>query len=169
MFPSVFKRSTLTGTAVRPLQFQRFYSVKDVITKEDTNEVSLTEQQQELPKEIISGAPKELVTERQVRIYQEAKSAMQSAHNNGKFWRIDWDVLGKGNRWENDLMGYQGSSDYMQAWAVKFDTLESAIRFAKGQGWTYYVQEPKHRHIRKKEYSDNFFYSKGPLKHIRTK
>lgn len=28
-------------------------------------------------------------------------------------WKLDWDVLGKGHRWENDLIGYQSSSDYM--------------------------------------------------------
>ena len=65
-------------------------------------------------KEIVSGAPRELVTERVVRIYQEAKPATQSGHHNGSHWKLDWDVLGKGNRWENDLMGYQGSADYMQ-------------------------------------------------------
>lgn len=120
-------------------------------------------------KEIVSGAPKELTTERVVRIFQEAKPATQSGHNNGKFWKLDWDVLGKGNRWENDLMGYQGSSDYMQGTIMKFDTKDSAIRFAEGQGWSYYLQEPKKRHFRKKEYAMNFDHSTGPLKHIRTK
>ncbi|KAM9889263.1 hypothetical protein OXX79_012268 [Metschnikowia pulcherrima] len=52
---------------------------------------------------------------------------------------------------------------------MKFDTKESAIRFAEGQGWSFYVQEPKVRHFRKKEYAMNFAHSSGPLKHIRTK
>lgn len=132
-------------------------------------ELGLTEDQQDLPKELVSGAPLELVTEREVRIYKEAKTAMQSGHHNGKYWRIDWDVLSKGNRWENDLIGYQGSADYMQATSLKFDTLEAAIRFAKGQGYSYYVQEPKKRHFRQKDYSSNFLWSPTKLKHIRTK
>lgn len=119
--------------------------------------------------EIVSGAPKELTTNRVVRIYKEAKPATQSSNHNGAFWKIDWDILGKGNRWENDLIGYQSSSDYMQGTALKFDTKEAAIRFADGQGWDHYVQEPKKKHFRKKEYSVNFYHSAGPLKHIRTK
>lgn len=119
--------------------------------------------------EVVSGAPKALTTERVVRIFKEAKPATQLGNHNGKFWKLDWDVLGKGNRWENDLMGYQGSADYMQGTIMKFDTKDSAIRFAEGQGWSYYVQEPKQRHFRKKEYAVNFLHSAGPLKHIRTK
>lgn len=119
--------------------------------------------------EIVSGAHKDLVTSRTVRIYQEAKPATQLGHHNGDHWKLDWDVLGRANRWENDLMGYQSSGDYMQGTIMKFDTREAAIRFAEGQGWTYYVKEPKKRHFRKKEYSANFYHSAGPLKHIRTK
>lgn len=119
--------------------------------------------------EIISGAPLDLSTSRVVRIYRQSKSATQSSNHNGSFWLLDWDVLGKGNRWENDLMGYQGSADYMQGTIMKFDTKEAAIRFAQGQGWDHYIQEPKTRHFRKKDYSVNFLHSAGPLKHIRTK
>lgn len=119
--------------------------------------------------EVVSGAPEELTTNRIVRIYKEAKPATQSGKHQGKAWKLDWDVLGKGNRWENDLMGYQSSADYMQGTIMKFDTKEAAIKFAQGQGWDHYVQEPKQRHFRKKEYSSNFYHSPGPLKHIRTK
>ncbi|KAK6462818.1 ETC complex I subunit conserved region-domain-containing protein [Scheffersomyces coipomensis] len=119
--------------------------------------------------EIVSGAPKDLITSRVVRIYQEAKAATQSGHHNGSHWKLDWDVLGQGNRWENDLMGYQGSADYMQGTIMHFDTKEAAINFAERQGWDHYVQEPKKRHFRKKDYSANFYHSAGPLKHIRTK
>lgn len=121
------------------------------------------------PKELVSGAPEELVTKRVVRIYQQAKPATQSGHHNGSHWKLDWDVLGKGNRWENDLIGYQSTADVMQCTTMQFDNKESAIRFAQGQGWDHYVQEPKKRHFRKKEYANNFLHSSGPLKHIRTK
>lgn len=119
--------------------------------------------------EVVSGAPETLSTNRVVRIFKEAKAATQQGRHNGKSWKLDWDVLGKGNRWENDLMGYQSSADYMQGTIMKFDTKEAAIRFAQGQGWDHYVQEPKERHFRKKEYAMNFYHSAGPLKHIRTK
>ncbi|OWB80380.1 hypothetical protein B5S32_g4650 [[Candida] boidinii] len=121
------------------------------------------------PNDIVSGAPKELTLNRVVRIYKEAKYATQSGERNTDFWRIDWDVLTKGNRWENDMMGYQGSSDYMQGTRLNFDTKEAAIRFAEGQGYGYYLQEPKERKFKKKQYATNFLHSTGPLKHIRTK
>lgn len=124
---------------------------------------------EEVKKELISGAPKEMTTSRVVRIFKEAKPATQSGHHNGTFWKLDWDVLTSGNRWENDLMGYQGSADALQGTILKFDTRESAVRFAEGQGWSYYVQEPKVRHFRKKEYANNFLHSETKLKHIRTK
>lgn len=122
-------------------------------------------------KELCSGAPSELANEanRVVRIYKEAKYATQSAHGNGKYWRLEFDILSKGNRWENDLMGFQSSSDYMHASRLNFDTKEAAVRFADGQGWDYYVQEPKERKIKPKQYAANFVHSYGPLKFIRTK
>lgn len=123
----------------------------------------------DVPKEVVSGAPRELITSRVVRIYKESKPATQSANHNGDHWKLDWDILGGGNRWENDLIGYQGSADYMQGTIMKFDTKEAAINFAEGQGWDHYVQEPKQKRFVKKEYSDNFYHSSGPLKHIRTK
>lgn len=125
--------------------------------------------QEKMPKELVSGAPKEMSTQRMVKIYKEAKPATQSSNHNGTRWKLDWNVLGKGNRWEDHLIGYQASADYMQGTIMQFDTKESAIRFAEGQGWDYYVQEPNKRHFRRKEYAFNFVHSYGPLKHIRTK
>lgn len=121
-----------------------------------------------VPKEIVSGAPSYL-TERTVRIYKESKPATQSSNNNGKSWKVDWDIIGKQNRWENDLMGYQGTADTMNATSLRFDNKEAAIKFVEGQGWDYYIYEPKERKFRKKDYSANFYHSYGPLKHIRTK
>lgn len=122
-------------------------------------------------KQLISGAPEELSVSgnRLVRIYKEAPYATQNGVRNTKFWKLEWDILGKGNRWENDLTGYQSTADYMQATRLDFSEKEEAIRFAESNGWDYYVTEPKTKKFKKKEYSSNFFHSKGPLKHIFTK
>lgn len=122
----------------------------------------------QVPKEIVSGAP-EAAINRIVKIYKPAKPATQSSNNDGSTWRLDFDIIGKSNRWENDLMGWQGTGDIMNATTLRFDTKDSAVRFAEGQGWDYYVTEPKTRKFRKKDYSANFYHSAGPLKHIRTK
>jgi NADH dehydrogenase (ubiquinone) Fe-S protein 4 len=84
-------------------------------------------------------------------------------------WRLDWDIVDVANRWENDLIGWQSSGDYMQATQMKFTSKESAIKFANKQGWDFYIQEPHHRKFRVKQYANNFVHSYGKLKHIRTK
>jgi len=82
---------------------------------------------------------------------------------------MDWDVLGKGYRWENLLMGWQSSADFMQGTHVNFKTKEDAIRFAEKQGYEYFVQEPNERKIIPKAYANNFLFTDKKLKHIRTK
>lgn len=82
---------------------------------------------------------------------------------------MDWDILPKGHRWENPLMGWQSSGDYMQGTNLDFKTKEDAVAFAEKQGYEYFVQEPKERVISPKAYANNFLYSPGKLKHIRTK
>ncbi|KAK4097018.1 hypothetical protein N658DRAFT_500953 [Parathielavia hyrcaniae] len=121
-----------------------------------------------LPAAVMSGAPIELQA-RTVRIFKPSKPATQSGDNLGKRWRMDWDVLPKGHRWENPLMGWQSSGDQMQGTALKFRTKEEAIAFAEKQGYEYFVQEPNERKFTPKAYANNFLYSPGKLKHIRTK
>ncbi|KAJ0385562.1 hypothetical protein COL922a_006140 [Colletotrichum nupharicola] len=117
---------------------------------------------------VLSGAPMELQA-RTVRIYQEAKPATQSGDWQGHHWRMDWDILPKGHRWENPLMGWQSSGDMMQGTKLNFKSKEDAIHFAEKQGYEYFVQEPQSRRIRPKAYANNFLYSPKKLKHIRTK
>ncbi|CRK41219.1 hypothetical protein BN1708_008484 [Verticillium longisporum] len=116
----------------------------------------------------VSGAPMELQG-RTVRIYQETKPATQSGNWQGHHWRMDWDILPKGHRWENPLMGWQSSGDMMQGTKLNFKTKEDAIRFAEKQGYEFFVQEPQSRKIAPKAYANNFLYSARNLKHIRTK
>lgn len=105
----------------------------------------------------------------QPRIYKEAKPATQSGEWKSSSWRMDWDILPKGHRWENPLMGWQSSGDMMQGTRIFFDSKEDAIKFAEKQGYEYYVQEPNARAFAPKAYANNFTYSPNPLKHIRTK
>ncbi|KAK4125423.1 hypothetical protein N657DRAFT_642142 [Parathielavia appendiculata] len=121
-----------------------------------------------LPAAVISGAPIELQA-RTVRIFKPSKAASQSGEHLSKRWRMDWDVLPKGHRWENPLMGWQSSGDHMQAVGLTFRTKEEAIAFAEKQGYEYFVQEPNERKFVPKAYANNFLYSPGKLKHVRTK
>ncbi|KAI5457165.1 ETC complex I subunit conserved region-domain-containing protein [Mariannaea sp. PMI_226] len=121
-----------------------------------------------LPAATISGAPMELQA-RTVRIYQETKPATQSGDWRGQRWRMDWDILSKGHRWENPLMGWQSSGDFMQGTHINFKSKEDAIHFAEKQGYEYFVQEPQSRKISPKAYANNFLYSPKKLKMVRTK
>ncbi|RKP24049.1 ETC complex I subunit conserved region-domain-containing protein [Syncephalis pseudoplumigaleata] len=101
--------------------------------------------------------------ERSVRIYSPAKNAMQSGVNNTRQWKIDFDIMPEGARWENPLMGWASTLE------MQFDTKEDAIYFAEKQGWTYYIQEPKARKFKPQVYADNFRYNSGKLRIIHTK
>ncbi|KAL0631418.1 ndufs4 NADH dehydrogenase Fe-S protein subunit [Maublancomyces gigas] len=105
---------------------------------------------------VFSGAPIDLKS-RTVRIYKPAKTATQSGNWNGRQWRMDWDALGKGHRWENGLMGWQSSGDSMQGTHIFFKTKEDAIHFAEKQGYEWFVQEPNEREFRPKVYAANFY------------
>jgi NADH dehydrogenase (ubiquinone) Fe-S protein 4 len=138
-----------------------------------------------LPAAVLSGAPIDLeartvrfgpsfhflsvVPTNKCSIYKEAKPATQSGDWHSHHWRMDWDILEKGHRWENPLIGWQSSADFMQGTHISFKSKEDAIRFAEKQGYEYFVQEPNERKFVPKAYANNFLYSPTKLKHIRTK
>ncbi|KAJ3769569.1 Ndufs4, NADH dehydrogenase Fe-S protein 4 [Lentinula raphanica] len=142
--------------------------------------------------DVVSGAPPEL-RHRSVRIYQPTRNTMQSGPGKGERWRIDFDVLLGGGRWENPLMGWASSADYMQGTRMSFRSKEDAIHFAekqgtdtlisvvststdlsrtpiqRGSGWDYYVQNPEVKKIPPKNYAENYLYRKDKLRIMRTK
>ncbi|KAJ7578367.1 Ndufs4, NADH dehydrogenase Fe-S protein 4 [Mycena floridula] len=116
----------------------------------------------------ISGAPAEL-RHRMVRVYQPTRNTMQSGGAKTERWRIDFDILQGGGRWENPLMGWASSADYMQGTRITFKSKEDAIHFAEKQGWDYYVQPPTVKRIPPKNYSENYLYNPGKLRIMKTK
>jgi NADH dehydrogenase (ubiquinone) Fe-S protein 4 len=102
-------------------------------------------------------------------IYRPTKTATQSGNWNASHWLMDWDVLPKGHRWENPLMGWQSSADFMNGHRIQFKTKEAAIEFANKQGYEYFVQEPNQRKFVPKAYANNFIHVPGKMKHVRTK
>ncbi|KAH9991299.1 ETC complex I subunit conserved region-domain-containing protein [Russula vinacea] len=106
---------------------------------------------------------------RVVRIFQPVRNTMQSGGAKGKRWRLDWDILPGGGRWENPLMGWASSADYVQGTRLSFRSKEDAIHFAEKQGWDYYVQPPSPARIPPKNYAENFVYKPHKLRILRTK
>jgi NADH dehydrogenase (ubiquinone) Fe-S protein 4 len=66
-------------------------------------------------------------------------------------------------------MGWQTSGDQMQGPHIHVNSNEDANAIAEKQGYEYFVQEPNVRSFAPKAYANNFMYSPGKLKHIRTK
>ena len=56
---------------------------------------------------------------------------MQSAKGKTKKWILDWDVLQGAGRWENPLMGWASSADYMQGTNMAFRSKEDAVAFVR--------------------------------------
>ncbi|KAH8825372.1 ETC complex I subunit conserved region-domain-containing protein [Flagelloscypha sp. PMI_526] len=111
----------------------------------------------------ISGAPRELRL-RTVRIFQPTRNTMQSGGAKGERWRIEFDTLPGSGRWENPLMGYASSADYMQGTRITFrskDDCDSLCGKAR--------QQETVKRVPPKNYSENYLYKADKLRILKTK
>lgn len=92
--PDIERRKNLHQVLLSPEEIEYLQAKQGTITVSDENVG------------YVSGVPEEHIKTRRVRIYQPAKSAMQSGTNNIHFWQIDFDTR---ERWENPLMGWTSS------------------------------------------------------------
>ncbi|KAG6377044.1 Ndufs4, NADH dehydrogenase Fe-S protein 4 [Boletus reticuloceps] len=120
--------------------------------------------------DVVSGAPAEL-RHRAVRIYQPTRNTMQSGSGKSERWRIDWDILQGAGRWENPLMGWASSADYMQGTRLSFKSKEDAIHFSEKQGIQPLLpgQPETVKRISPKNYAENYVYKPHKLRIMRTK
>ncbi|MEE2760516.1 MAG: ETC complex I subunit [Pseudomonadota bacterium] len=88
------------------------------------------------------------------RIYQPAKTAMQSGRGNTRKWIIDFEPAEA--KQADELMGWTGSGDMRSQVCLRFDAKEQAMSFAARHGISYQLLEPKPRRPRPKNYADNF-------------
>jgi len=140
----------------------------DVVAKVQPGPPTPRETPEGVVANVTSGAPAEL-RHRLVRIYKPTKTTMQSAKGKTKRWILDWDVLPGAGRWENPLMGWASSADYMQGTALSFSTKEQAVAFAERQGWDYQVSTPHDPQIPPKNYASNYVHVPGRLRIHHTK
>lgn len=94
----------------------------------------------------------------EVRIYQPAKTAMQSGRANMRKWVLEFDPTER--KTQDPLMGWAGSGDTATQLRMRFETKEEAIAYAEKNGLIYRVMEPKTRRIKPKAYADNFSYDR---------
>lgn len=90
------------------------------------------------------------------RIYQPARTAMQSGTAKTRQWVLEFAPVSA--RAVDPLMGWTSSDDTQAQVRLNFDSLEAAETYAKANGITYDVQSPKPRKplIRARGYGENF-------------
>jgi hypothetical protein len=93
-----------------------------------------------------------------VRIYQPAKTAMQSGTAQTKSWLLEYEPATP--REPDPLMGWASAADTLNEVRLRFNTLDAALAFAKKRGLEYTVIESKRPTIRPKSYADNFRYDR---------
>jgi hypothetical protein len=90
------------------------------------------------------------------RIYQPAKTAMQSGSAKTHQWVLEYAPASE--REVDPLMGWTSSSDTQSQVRLKFDSREAAEAYAAEKGIEYDLIEPKPRKpvIRPRGYGENF-------------
>lgn len=90
------------------------------------------------------------------RIYQPAKTAMQSGTAKTQQWVLEFSAAS--SREIDPLMGWTSSSDTQSQVRLRFETREAAEAYAAGKGMEVDVIEPKPRKavIRPRGYGENF-------------
>jgi ETC complex I subunit conserved region len=90
------------------------------------------------------------------RIYQPAKTAMQSGTAKTHLWVLEFAPASE--REVDPLMGWTSSSDTQSQVRLRFETREAAEAYATEKGIAFDVVEPKPRKavIRPRGYGENF-------------
>lgn len=90
------------------------------------------------------------------RIYQPAKTAMQSGTAKAKGWTLEF--APETARDIDPLMGWTSSDDTQTQVRLRFDSREAAEEYARSKGIEFDVAEPKARKplIRQRGYGENF-------------
>jgi hypothetical protein len=98
------------------------------------------------------------------RIYQPARSAMQSGRARIRSWVLEYEP--EVPREIDPLMGWTSSRDMRSQVELEFACREDAVAYAQAHGIPFQVFEPHQPELRAKAYSDNFrFDRKIPWSH----
>lgn len=89
-----------------------------------------------------------------VRIYQPAKTAMQSGLAKTKEWRVEFETDDPPT--PEPLMGWVKSNDMTQELHLEFSSLDEALRYAITHDYSYTVCHPPKVAIIPKNYASNF-------------
>ena len=88
------------------------------------------------------------------RIYKPAKTAMQSGRGKTKDWVLEF--VSGAKRSSDPVMGWTSIDDTTGQVRLHFVSREQAIAYAKREGLTFAVEEPREVKRLVKSYSENF-------------
>lgn len=88
------------------------------------------------------------------KIYQPAKTAMQSGKTAAQGWVLEYQP--EGPKRKDPLMGWVSSSDMQAQIHLRFDTLEEAVAYAQREGIDFEMISSSPVRFHKKTYSANF-------------
>tara|TARA_Y100000590_G_scaffold173628_1_gene198572 strand:+ start:1105 stop:1410 length:306 start_codon:yes stop_codon:yes gene_type:complete len=89
-----------------------------------------------------------------IKIYIPSKTSMQSGRGKSKKWLAEY--ISDEEQVKDTLMGWNSSLDTKSQIKVFFDTKEQAVAWAKKSNFQYFIEEPKKRNIKPKNYASNF-------------
>ena len=88
------------------------------------------------------------------KIYQPAKTAMQSGKRNTHHWLLEFDKPAPGA--PDALMGWNTMADTITQVRLKFPTKDEAVAYANAKHIPFTVIEPKSAVVPPKAYAENF-------------
>lgn len=94
----------------------------------------------------------------QARIYQPAKTAMQSGRGKTKLWVLEFEPARP--REIDPLMGWTSSGDMNTQVILRFESEQAAVAYAEKNGIPYQIEAPKKLQRVVKAYADNFKYGR---------
>lgn len=88
------------------------------------------------------------------KIYQPAKSAMQSGKGKTRQWLLEFEKPAPGT--PDALMGWNSMPSTVTQIKLTFATKEEAVAYAAAKGLVYTVKEPHKPAVPPKAYAENF-------------
>lgn len=92
------------------------------------------------------------------KIYQPAKTAMQSGRAKTHSWKLEYEPIAKGT--PEALMGWNTMPDTRAQFTLTFPTKEEAVAYATAKGIAFELIEPKKPVSKPKAYAENFSFTK---------
>jgi|TARA_B100000029_G_scaffold224057_1_gene221984 hypothetical protein len=89
-----------------------------------------------------------------IKIYIPTKTSMQSGQGKSKKWLAEY--VSDVEKVKDTLMGWNSSLDTKSQIKLFFDTKDQAIEWAKKNNYQYFIEEPKSKKIKPKNYASNF-------------